>query len=280
LFGALAAAMPAGAATTASVSPYWVEGHHAFTLALTGETQVCAPEFSHQEAALIGGELVLSVLQQATPGFMCTNSTSSSPYRVEFTAPGLDSGQYPVKVRWRTACEFESNPAPCPVLGVLQDAGTLRVTDSAGLSYHIGPRVVTAGRASNLLLHGPFGCSDKISGVSIDTARPSIYLNMTVEHPAIQCDTTVAGIGFALPPLSAGVWQVYAAAAPYCPPGSICPLYRLAPQLAGALEVKASVLSTQAPARGPRSLPVGIGRAGFRADWFGAPRDAAGRREK
>src|SRR3954467_14388449 len=105
------AAAPAGAAATASSSPYWVQAHHAFTLALTGESQMCVPEFSHQEAALIGGELVLSVLEQQRIGYMCTNATSW-PYRTEFTVPGLDSGNYPVKVRWRSACEFD--PAPCP----------------------------------------------------------------------------------------------------------------------------------------------------------------------
>jgi len=272
---------PADAAATASSSPYWVQAHHAFTLALTGESQMCVPEFSHQEAALIGGELVLSVLEQQRIGYMCTNATSW-PYRTEFTVPGLDSGNYPVKVRWRSACEFD--PAPCPVANDPQPAGTLRVTDTAALSYHIKSPTVPAGQSVKLLLRGGFRCGIRYSDLTVDTARPSLTLSFTAgQASGGECDTIVPGLEFTLPPLSAGVWQVYAAPMPYCAGGAVCPLLRMAPQLAGALEVKGSALNTLAPAREAHRAVFADGRAGFRApgfraDWRGVRRDAAGRR--
>ena len=275
VWAALATA-PAGAAATASISPYWVQARHAFTLALTGESQMCVPEFSHQEAALIGGELVLSVLEKQRIGYLCTNATAW-PYRTEFTVPGLDSGSYPVKVRWRSACEFD--PAPCPVAYDPQPAGNLRVTDTAALAYHIKPQAVPAGQAAKLLLRGKFMCGIRFTDLSVDTARPSITLSFTADQATSGgCDTIVPGIEYTLPPLGAGVWQVYAAPMPYCAPGTICPYLRIAPQLAGALEVKGSALSTLAPARVSHAAVVAGGWAGFRADWRGVPRDAAGRR--
>lgn len=285
-FLSLFAALSPAAVNTVGISPTWVEGGHPFTLELAGETDICVSDFTHLEAVPSGGALVLSVLQTRRPGFACTNA-ASWPYRVEFTAPKLDSGTYPVKVHWRSACEFD--PAPCPAAYNLQDAGTLRVTDSAGLPYHISPRSIGAGQASKLLLQGRFGCSDRITEMSVDTARPSIQLHLTVESPAIQCDTIVPGVEFPLPPLRAGVWQVYVLRSPYCPPGTVCPLYKMAPQLAGALEAGVSVTSLRgtgsltpgsrmAGSRKPGFRNPGFRAPGFQADWQNAPRDAAGRR--
>ena len=60
-------------------------------------------------------------------------------------------------------------------------------------------------------------------------------------------------------------------------PRTICPLALMAPQLAGALEVS-PVVEAVVPLRPEtRAEPAGIGHPGFRSEWNGALRDAAGK---
>lgn len=274
LAGLLAA--EAGAATTGAISPTWVEGRHPFTLALFGEGGDCAPVFSHKTSRLTAGKLVLSVLEQQRAGVACTNALSW-PYRTEFDVPALDSGAYPVQVRWAQACEFD--PTPCPAAYQPQDVGTLQVTDSARLAYSITPRSAPGGQAFHIRLHGNFNCGDHVLSATVDTSRPSLYLNFSIEsHPEILCIAPFPGIDFAVPPLAAGVWQTYGSPYPNCPQGQICPLaLRLAPQLAGALEVTPGTEAV-APLRPmPAAGPAGAGRPGFRSPWNGSYRDAIGK---
>jgi hypothetical protein len=271
-----APALSVAAATTAAISPTWVESHHPFTLILAGESNKCAPVFSHQSYRITGGTLVLSVLEQQRPGVLCTNDTAWT-YRTEFDAPALDSGEYPVQVRWAQACEFD--PTPCPVAYQPQDAGNLRVTDSAGLPYSFTPRTARGGQDFHLRLKSStFNCGDLVKSASVDTTRPALRLNFLIEpHPEVVCIAPFPGIDFAVPALQAGGWQVYAARAPYCPPSNICPLALMAPQLAGALEVS-PVVEAMVPLRPEtRAVPAGVGRPGFRSEWNGAFRDAAGK---
>jgi len=270
-----APALPVAAATTAGISPTWAESHHPFTLALFGESDKCAPVFSHQSSRITGGTLVLSVLEQQRPGVLCTNDTAWA-YRTEFDAPALDSGEYPVQVRWAQACEFDATP--CPVAYQPQDVGNLRVTDSASLSYSFTPRSVRAGQDFHIRLKGTFNCGDLIKSSTVDTVRPILRLNFVIEpHPEVVCIAPFPGIDFAVPALGAGGWQVYAARSPYCAQGTVCPLALIAPQLAGALEVP-PVVEAVVPLRPETRVgPAGIGRLGFRSEWNGALRDAAGK---
>lgn len=272
------AAHPAGAAATtaatAAFAPSWAEAQRPFTLALSGESQLCAPVFSHAEVRLSGGKLVLSVLMQQRLGVLCVNLPTFR-YRAEFAAPALDTGNYPVQVRWREACEFDANP--CPVAYDPQDLGTLQVTDSAHLEYHLGARSVVAGKAFTLPLKGGFRCGDKVTGLLADTARPALYLDFTMESGSGMCDTVVVPPAFAIPPLRAGIWQVYARRTAACPEGTLCPILVPAPRLAGALEVVESADALVPWRREPRAAPALRGPA-FAAPWNGAFRDAAGRR--
>ncbi|MBW8886868.1 MAG: hypothetical protein JF616_03830 [Fibrobacteres bacterium] len=269
------AALPARAAATGSITPTWAESHHPFTLALSGQSDKCAPVFSHQSYRLNAGKLVFSVLEQQRPGVLCTTDTAWA-YRTEFDAPALDSGEYPVQVRWAQACEFDATP--CPVAYMPQDVGNLRVTDSAALPYSFTPRSVRAGQDFHIRLRGTFNCGDLIKSATVDTARPTLRLNFLIEpHPEDLCIAPFPGIDFAVPALGAGGWEVYASRAPYCPPSNICPLALMAPQLAGALEVS-PVVETVVPLRPEtRAGPAGAGHPGFRSKWNGFYYDAAGK---
>jgi hypothetical protein len=272
-FPAMAAA--AAALDSVSVRPSWVEAHRAFTLVVEGESPSCALQFSHPEARLTGGKLVLSALAQARIGVLCVN-VPSFHYRVEFAAPALDTGAYPVQVRWAQACEFD--PAPCPAAYMPRDVGNLRVTDSAHLEYHIPPAAVPAGQGFRLPLRGGLGCGDRVGSLSVDTARPALTLDFSITWLDGKCDTTVAPLQFPVPALQAGVWQVYVRRMSPCPEGRMCTMSLPPPSLAGALDVKegAAVLAAPAPKRSGPALPPG---AAFRIDWQGSARDAAGRRQ-
>jgi hypothetical protein len=272
-----AASLPALAAAplgSVSAAPSWVEAHRAFTLVLDGESPSCALQFSHPEARLIGGKLVLSALAQARPGVLCIN-VPSFHYRVEFAAPALDTGAYPIQARWAQACEFD--PAPCPVAYDPGDVGNLRVTDSAHLEYRIPPVPVPAGQAFRLPLRGGLRCGDRVGSMSVDTARPSLFLDFAITLLDGKCDTLVAPLQFQVPALQAGVWQVYVRRTVPCPQGKPCAALLPPPSLAGALDVKEGVsgLARPAPMRAGPAHPSG---AGFRIDWQGSARDAAGRR--
>lgn len=270
-------ALAAATAPTGAITPVWVESHHPFTLALSGEIDDCAPVFSHPSARLTGGKLVLSVLEQQHPGVSCVTRPPAWTYRTEFEVAALDSGQYPVQVIWAQACQFD--PTPCPVAYMPQDVGNLRVTDSARLAYSFTPRSARGGQSFHLLLNGDgFNCGDLIKSATVDTARPTLRLNFLIEpHPEAECFAPFYGIDFTVPALQAGGWQVNANREPYCPPGMLCPLALLAPQLAGALEVTAGTEAV-VPLRPKTSAgPASMGRPGFRSQWNGSFRDAAGK---
>jgi hypothetical protein len=272
-------ALPAFAAATTptgAITPVWVESHHPFTLALSGEIDDCAPAFSHPSSRLTGGKLVLSVLEQQRPGVSCVTKPPAWTYRTEFEVAALDSGEYPVQVIWEQACQFD--PTPCPVAYLPQDVGNLRVTDSAALAYSFSPRSARAGGSFHILLQDHFNCGDQIKSASVDTVRPIVRLNFVIDpHPEAECFAPFPGIDFTVPALQAGGWQVYAARSPYCPAGTICPLALLAPLLAGALEVSAGTEAV-VPLRPKSSArPAEVGRPGFRSPWNGSFRDAAGK---
>ncbi len=271
----------AAAATTASLSPYWIEGHHVSTLAVSGDMEgYCAPLFSHHEAQYADGKLMLSVVVESNPAALCAVN-STSPYRTEFSVPALDSGSHPVTIRWRQACELA--PTPCPVAYIVKDLGNITVTDSAHLGYVFTPEHARAGAGIKIHLNGKFNCADQISAVSADTQRPAIYLNFTVNpRPEIACIMPFPGIDFEVPALTAGTYQVFAARSPYCAPGTVCPLFRIAPQLAGALDVEsATALAPMRPKAGYANPIVKGGKSGtgFRAEWRGKAHTVAGRRD-
>jgi len=272
-----AAALPARSAPTGSITPAWVESHHPFTLALAGESDDCSPVFSHASSRLTGGKLVLSVLEQQRPGIACITKPVSWAYRTEFEVAALDSGEYPVQVIWMQACQFD--PTPCPAAYQPQDVGNLRVTDSARLAYSFTPRAARAGEGFQLLLKADgFNCGDIIKSATVDTARPVLRLNFLIEpHPEAECFAPFHGIEFAVPALTAGGWQVTANRAAYCPPGMVCPLALLAPQLAGALEVSPGTEAVVPLRPRPSAGPAGVGRPGFCSRWNGSFRDAAGK---
>ncbi len=275
-----ATALPAAAAATGAISPSWAESRHPFTLALSGESDKCAPVFSHQSSRITGGKLELSVLEQERPGVLCVSTPVSRPYRAEFDIPAMDSGEYPVQVRWAQACEFD--PTPCPVAYQPQDVGNLRVTDSAALAYSFAPRSARGGQAFHIRLKAAvFNCGDLVKSATVDTARPLLHLNFTIEpHPEVVCIAPFPGIDFAVPPLEAGGWQVLAGRGIYCPTGTVCPIAAVAPQLAGALEVSPEIEAVGPLRPGSASapaLPAGMGRPGFRSEWNGVFRDAAGK---
>jgi hypothetical protein len=269
-----APAFSAAPPTTAGIDPTWVESRHPFTLVLSGQSGHCAPVFSHSSSRLTGGTLVLTVLEQQTPGVACTNDLSWE-YRTEFEIPGLDSGAYPVQVRWAQACEFD--PAPCPVAYQPVTVGNLSVTDSARLSYSIAPGTARGGQPFHLrLFAGRFNCGDQVQSATVQVTRPTIRLNYQVEsHPEILCIAPFPGIDFAMPALNAGGWQVYAYTSPNC--GVVQCGIGIAPQLAGALEVTQGIEAV-VPLR-PRTPagPINAGRPGFRSEWNGALRDAIGK---
>jgi hypothetical protein len=271
------AAAPARPAPTGSITPAWVESHHPFTLALSGDIDDCAPVFSHPSSRLTGGKLVLTVLEQQRPNVDCVTRPPAWLYRTEFEVAALDSGQYPVQVIWAQACQFD--PTPCPVAYQPQDVGNLRVTDSARLAYSFTPRAARAGQPFHLLLKGDgFNCGDLIKSATVDTSRPVLRLDFLIEpHPEAECFAPFHGIDFAVPALQAGGWQVTANRSPYCPPGMLCPLALLAPQLAGALEVSVGTDAVVPLRPKPSAGPIGAGRPGFRSPWNGSFRDAAGK---
>lgn len=266
---ALSAAPP----TTGGIEPTWVESRHPFTLALSGQSGMCAPVFSHGSSRLTGGTLVLSVLAQQKPGVSCTNATSWE-YRTEFEIAGLDSGQYPVQVRWAQACEFD--PAPCPAAYQPVTVGNLQVTDSARLAYSIMPGAAHGGQAFHLRLFGNFNCGDSVASATVEVTRPTVRLNyQVVSHPERECVAPFSGIDFAMPALDAGGWQLYAWTSPHC--GDVQCGIGIAPQLAGALEILPAIEAV-VPLR-PRTPagPANAGRPGFRSEWNGAIRDAIGK---
>jgi len=274
-----ASALPSAAAATGGISPTWAESHHHFTLALSGESDKCAPVFSHWSSRITGGKLELSVLEQQRPGVLCVDTPPAWPYRTEFDIPAMDSGEYPVQVNWAQACQFD--PTPCPVAVQPQDVGNLRVTDSAALPYSFTPRSAHGGQEFHIRLKGAsFNCGDVVKSATVDTARPVLRLNFMIEpHPEVICIAPFPGIDFAVPPLEAGVWQVFGGRAAYCPPGTVCPIAAIAPQLAGALEISPEIEAVDPPRLKPASAPApaGMGRPGFRSEWNGALRDAAGK---
>jgi hypothetical protein len=278
---ALAALAPqARAANTAYMDFSWAESGHAFTLGLSGQMDnVCAPMFSHADAKLTGGKLVLSVLAQSNPAALCA-AGAKSDYRTEFDLPALKAGTYPVQVLWTMACQY--SPSPCPVAYDPQDVGTLKVTDSADLEYRFHPRAVAAGKRAELRLNGDFNCGDAISGVSADTSGRAVYLSFTVDpHPEIMCISPFPGIDFTLPEMRAGAYQVMAARSPYCAPGKICLRLKIAPQLAGALDVLAATSLAPGMPReriGRKGAARSMSPAGFRVEGNGMIRDAAGRK--
>lgn len=268
-----AAAFLAPWASAASINPVQVEAHHPFTLALSYSSGNCASILSHRETRLIGGKLVLSALDEQSPNVRCAGM---GPWdsRAEFTAPALDSGEYPVQIRWDAACEFSATP--CPAGWNPIDVGTLQVTDSSRLGYHFTPRTARAGKAFTLLLQGGLRCGDEVTGHSADASTPpTLSLGYTVDRGSGLCDTIVRPLEFEVPALSAGIWQVSVWSTPYCAPGAICPL-SLSVGFAGALDVEPSTEAIVPWRREFRTAPAGRG-PGFRAGWGGSNRDAAGR---
>jgi hypothetical protein len=234
---------------------------------------MCAPVFSHNSARLTAGTLVLSVLEQQKPGVSCTNAESWE-YRTEFDVPGLDSGQYPVQVRWAQACEFDLTPCPAAYQPVT--VGNLQVTDSARLGYSFKPRAARGGQSFHLRLFGDFNCGDKVTSATVEVTRPKIRLNYQVDpHPEILCIAPFPGIDFEIPALDAGGWQLYAWTSPNC--GNVQCGIGIAPQLAGTLEVTQGIEAVVPLRPGTTVAPAGVGRPGFRSEWNGALRDAAGK---
>lgn len=273
---------PLFAAHTASLRPDQVEAGIGPQITVSGSTSLCDPQFSHQAVAVNGNDIRFTVEAVENPAARCI--AGDHPYSVDFTVPALKAGEYSATIFLQPACVY--SPTPCPIAYNPDSAGTLYVTSPDSLQYSFTPKHTSSGAPFELFLTSKrFTCADSFFNTSTSmgghelTVSFSDNVRANVLCPAIAKDY---GPTFKIDALSAGVYQVFAQPVPYCPPGRICPLFVLVPQLAGALTVgdvtglERPAVSGAAGARAQGALRVD--GASVMGTWRGFGWDLTGRR--
>jgi hypothetical protein len=264
-----------------SLAPNQAESGKPVTLTVSGYTGLCNPHFSHQIAAVEGGQIHLELLPENDPLSKCSDTTR--PFHTDFQTPALVAGSYAVDISFRPACSYQE--PLCPFALTRYPAGTLTVRDSADLGYTIRPKQVEAGKAFDLLLtRKGFACgasfTDLASGLNGHFLNVEFAISPVTVDTACPVPLPPQGPVFHVAALPAGTYQILALQISNCrTPG--CPIAAIAPQLAGALTVGAPTSIGPTSRRtfdvihrgSAESEPYGR----IRVPWRGSQRDLAGR---
>jgi hypothetical protein len=269
---------------TVTVSPAQAESNTAFTVTLSGKTALCNPRFSNEKAVVEKNALHLSVMAVNDPVAKCV--AGDHDYALDFDIPALKAGSYEVNVYLQPACMY-ANPA-CLIAPVPDYGGKLEVED-VGAAYRFTPASVKPAKAFDLFLTSrDYDCGNEFSNLNASVQGYGIILNFTNRsNPAAICPAIVKDYGptFHLSGLTPGVYQVFAAAQPYCDPKLACPAIMIMPRLAGALTVAENPSGLQGIRNGGNAvvpyregaLRIGT-RGGITGLWRGEPRDVNGRK--
>ncbi len=238
------------AQATGYISPSRAVANRAFQLNLSGSTGTGSCLSLGNPKAVVTDTLIDLTLQTlivptapgvppvpGTPGSVCT--TGDYPINFDFHLPALKPGVYAVRGYILPTCML-ANPA-CLIAPLPFVTSQLVVSAPEGLYYSISPKQAPAAKEFDLFLTSKnYSCADEFLNLESSVNGRTLMLTYTVRNdPAIRCAKPIQDLGptFKIPAMTDGTYQVFASPNPYCPPGTICPLAKIAPQLAGALDI-------------------------------------------